>query len=373
MDIVIDFRLEKSILNLLEKKIWGITPIERLNRMVERFENSQIWVIGNSDDLRLSRWLDLIPRAQILDPTHDLFWSVPKKQERQYPKRFSDAIYLPANLVCNRAWLKEFINGEEKKGIYLLVENELTFMSAKEMVKRDSFKTTREGLAKYHRILAWYFALPFLALRCSPNLISIISLLSGIAGGFFAWNGLFLDAAFFILLSCFLDNVDGYLARAQITDSPSGAVLDQWIDISFYVVVLTTSVVGLYTQYGSGFYFQLGLLGLLGAVIAYGVFELKRRANGFSSIDDFNKHALNLITNGNNKWFKFGVNLRAIFIRHTLPYVYLLFALIGRMDLLFFFFVLLMHAMWAGSLGILGYYEKSNLLAAPALEGNSGR
>jgi phosphatidylglycerophosphate synthase len=251
-----------------------------------------------------------------------------------------------------------------------LVEDELTLVSAREMIKRDSFKTTREGFAKYHRILAWYTALPFLALRCSPNLISIFSLILGITGGVFAWNGHFLYAALFILLSCFLDNVDGYLARVQITDSALGAVLDQWIDISFYAVVLTSSVVGLYTQYGSGFYFQLGLIGLLGAVIAYSVFEFKRKANGFSSIDDFNKHALNLISNGNNNWFKFGVNLRALFIRHTLPYVYLLFALIGRMDILFFFFVLLIHAMWIGSLGILGYYEKSNLLSAPVLNRN---
>lgn len=371
MDIIIDFRLDESILNLLEKKIWGITSIERLNRILERFTKSRIWIMANSDDRRISRWLDLIPRAQILDPTHDVFWSIPKKQKHQNPMRINDAIYLPANIVCNRAWMKEFIQGEEKKGIYLIIENEPNLMSAREMIKRDSFKTTCEGLAKYHRILAWYFALPFLALRFSPNMISIVSLLSGILGGFFAWNGHFLNASFLILLSCFLDNVDGYLARTQITDSPSGAVLDQWIDILFYVVVLTSSVVGLTTQQGSGLYLQLGLLGLLGGIMAYSVFELKRKANGFASIDDFNKHALNLITSGNNKWFKFGVNLRAIFIRHTLPYVYLFFAMIGRMDLLFFIFVILIHAMWIGSLSILGYYEKNNLLAATDLKGNS--
>jgi len=64
------------------------------------------------------------------------------------------------------------------------------------------------------------------ALKISPNLITILSLLTGLTTGFFFARGQWIAGAMFFELACLFDNVDGKVARIRGMTSDLGVKLE---------------------------------------------------------------------------------------------------------------------------------------------------
>lgn len=77
------------------------------------------------------------------------------------------------------------------------------------------------------------------ALKISPNLLTILSLPVSIVVGYFFAIGKFIIAGIFLILVGFFDTLDGEVARKSNRINPKGAFLDSTIDrISEFLVFL---------------------------------------------------------------------------------------------------------------------------------------
>ena len=70
----------------------------------------------------------------------------------------------------------------------------------------------------------------FIKLRFTPNIISVLSLLAGIAAAYLFFNRLFIYGALMLFASAVLDLVDGSVARKTGKESRFGAVFDWIVD-----------------------------------------------------------------------------------------------------------------------------------------------
>lgn len=97
-------------------------------------------------------------------------------------------------------------------------------------------------------VLSMYLAKAFIRLHIIPNVVTILSMITGIAGGvLLMWNRLPLDiaGAFLILFSYVLDCSDGQVARATRHFSKVGRLLDGLSDATVYLVFFTALIVRL--------------------------------------------------------------------------------------------------------------------------------
>lgn len=70
------------------------------------------------------------------------------------------------------------------------------------------------------------------ALRISPNLITSLSLISGLVTGLFFARGEWIVGALLFELSCFFDNIDGKVARLRCMTSEFGVKLEWIADVT---------------------------------------------------------------------------------------------------------------------------------------------
>ncbi|MBN1431253.1 MAG: CDP-alcohol phosphatidyltransferase family protein [Methanomicrobiaceae archaeon] len=70
----------------------------------------------------------------------------------------------------------------------------------------------------------------FIKLRLTPNIISVLSLLAGIAAAYLFFNMFFIYGALMLFASAILDLVDGSVARKTGKESRFGAVFDWIVD-----------------------------------------------------------------------------------------------------------------------------------------------
>jgi len=83
----------------------------------------------------------------------------------------------------------------------------------------------------------------FIKLKITPNIISVLSLIAGIAAAFLFFYQLFIYGALMLLVSAVLDLVDGTVARKTGKETNFGAVFD-WI-VDKYVDSIVLLGVGL--------------------------------------------------------------------------------------------------------------------------------
>ncbi|ADC89528.1 CDP-alcohol phosphatidyltransferase [Thermocrinis albus DSM 14484] len=84
------------------------------------------------------------------------------------------------------------------------------------------------------------FGVVLYKLHFPPNLITFLSLITGMLSAYFFWHGKLLTAASFLILSGLFDLADGTVARLSDRASRFGAVLDWMVDKWVDGVVLGT-------------------------------------------------------------------------------------------------------------------------------------
>jgi len=85
--------------------------------------------------------------------------------------------------------------------------------------------------------------MPFVKLKVSPNLLSLIGLLTVVGVVFFLQSGQYYLAAAFVFLNGFFDAIDGSVARLRGISSEIGELLDRTIDKVSDVAIIGSIIV----------------------------------------------------------------------------------------------------------------------------------
>ncbi|VAX31825.1 hypothetical protein MNBD_NITROSPINAE05-884 [hydrothermal vent metagenome] len=108
--------------------------------------------------------------------------------------------------------------------------------------------------------------------RITPNQITIFSLILGLGSAlcfFKGGYGMGIGGAGLLLLSIWVDGVDGEIARIKFMESPFGAKLDIICDNVVHVAVFFAIGVGLYHVHGEKIYMLLGFFAAAGSLMAF--------------------------------------------------------------------------------------------------------
>lgn len=138
-------------------------------------------------------------------------------------------------------------------------------------------KGAREQWVKSYYDLLEKSLLPFLKSGVSPNAISFLALTVSLLAGICYGYGKILAGGLFLLVSGFLDTVDGSIARLRGRPSRFGALLDSTLDryAEFFVFF------GILVHFRSRWMFFLVLFALMGSVM---VSYIKARAQSLGDI-----------------------------------------------------------------------------------------
>lgn len=108
--------------------------------------------------------------------------------------------------------------------------------------------------------------------RITPNQITVFSFFLGLGSAlcfFQGGYGMGVSGATLLLLSIWVDGVDGEIARIKFMESPFGAKLDILCDNIVHVAVFFSIGMGLYHTHGETLYLILGGLASFGSLLAF--------------------------------------------------------------------------------------------------------
>jgi phosphatidylglycerophosphate synthase len=113
--------------------------------------------------------------------------------------------------------------------------------------------------------------------RITPNMITLLSILTGFIAGLLYFHGCetaFLGAGLCVTIKDILDSADGQLARARSQYSRAGRFLDSIGDFAVNLFIFSGIGFSLYRISGSPYFFLLAALGLAGITfrVSYHVF-----------------------------------------------------------------------------------------------------
>lgn len=121
---------------------------------------------------------------------------------------------------------------------------------------------------------------------CSPNTYTILALIVGILAAYFIYIGQFLIATIGILVSGFLDYIDGAVAKTMRKETKFGAMLDSVVDkITEIAIYFSLAFYSINYYFGSFFAASSFMLssyiskhaGAIGAKMGEGLMERKER------------------------------------------------------------------------------------------------
>jgi phosphatidylglycerophosphate synthase len=238
-------------------KIWGLTPAERLRKILKPFKNLKIIenldLIKDDDDLVLLKG-DYIYDERIIK---DLFEK--KNCALKIKKNLKDSIvaihttgknaYLAYNILIKTKPLSEFpelniltiselctlLFHKKLKKVdipYVLPVNEKN----KKLIENKLFASSYKGVTDIVTRLVWppfaYIGTKFCTIcGITPNEVTLLSLLLAIIVGILFIEGHFWTGLLLGWIMTFLDTLDGKLARVTVSSSKIGDILDHGLDI----------------------------------------------------------------------------------------------------------------------------------------------
>lgn len=226
--------------------IWGLTPRQRLERAMTRIGVSEISIAGQLIFRADMIFDEALVRAIIQQPGKVLVDDRGRPVAAHILSATEIAIVvaaisdnrpndLPTNLlVCDAAGLASNYNKAlRRKGApYLLALDQLTANNIERMMYMESYKGVTDIITKHVWPLPALYVTRFCAGRgISPNMVTLISFICVLIATWFFWIGSFGWGLIAAWLMCFLDTVDGKLARVTLTSSKWGNVFDHGTDL----------------------------------------------------------------------------------------------------------------------------------------------
>jgi archaetidylinositol phosphate synthase len=167
-----------------------------------------------------------------------------------------------------------------------------------EIKKREDFKTLHEMQVKgsglnHDSPITRIFSRPasrlltrmFLNIPVSPNQITLISFILGLASAYFFFQGSYwtsVTAAALLVLSTWVDGADGEIARLKFMETEIGKKLDIYGDNIIHFLVFTAIGIGVFGRTGESIYLYLGGLAGVGGLMAFFLLSpilLKKRSS----------------------------------------------------------------------------------------------
>lgn len=134
------------------------------------------------------------------------------------------------------------------------MELEMSVMTSESPFSCSTKPRAQEELVDYYfyRRLAHFFVPFFLRYKISPNLISFLSLFSGLLAAYFFYSWYFWPSGFFAVLAIVLDCADGQVARLLQKSSAFGRAIDGFCDYTWIILFW-------FAIYFSGYFQSLGI------------------------------------------------------------------------------------------------------------------
>lgn len=200
-------------------------------------------------------------------------------------------IVCPADL---HAWMEqyEFVNAldnsarrEVNKDSWQIMRYPEDRIAAERKLELWLVKSTDGIFARFNRKLSIPLSRQLLKFPITPNMITLFTLVVGLASGvFFAlggyWNCLF--GAVLSLWAGILDGNDGEIARMKMLTSDFGCWLDSVCDYLYYLIVFACMPIGLMRSTGDPIFLDWGIAILVGAILTFTttIFGRKRLTHG---------------------------------------------------------------------------------------------
>lgn len=154
------------------------------------------------------------------------------------------------------------------------ISSEQDFQTESERIVKKSGGLTNDSFATriLSRPVSRRLTRLLLNTRITPNQITVFSFLLGLGSAlcfFQGGYGMGVSGAGLLLLSIWVDGVDGEIARIKFMESPFGARLDILCDNVVHVAVFFSIGMGLYNTHGETLFLILGGLAAGGSLLAF--------------------------------------------------------------------------------------------------------
>lgn len=167
-------------------------------------------------------------------------------------------------------------------------------------LKNDSFITRTLSRPISQRLTRLFLKTPF-----TPNQITILSFILGLGSAWCFFQGGYqmgLSGAGLLLLSIWIDGVDGEVARIKLMESKMGAKLDIFCDNVVHIAVFFSIGTGLFHINGQIIFLYLGLLAAFGSLISFlmlraTIIEDKSKANSMNKDQQNETDLIDKLTN----------------------------------------------------------------------------
>lgn len=126
------------------------------------------------------------------------------------------------------------------------------------------------AVAQFDRYVSLFISRRLMRLPVTPNQVTVVAGLIGIGCGVLASFGGYVPmllAALGFQLNSILDGIDGEIARAKLHESRLGQWLDTWADDSSNLAFMVGACVGCYRTWGWSGYLALGVVTAFGLVV----------------------------------------------------------------------------------------------------------
>lgn len=211
-------------------------------------------------------------------------------------------------------------------------------------------KPTDGIFARANRRISIPISRKLIHLPISPNMVSLFVLgVSLLCGYFYAvggyWNALI--AALLGVAGSILDGCDGEVARFKVQSTAFGCWLDTWCDYAWYAVAFVGMGIGLQRVSASGHYYEWGAALLLGTLLIFAVVSIMRRDLAKSHPERFlGMWQQKAEDRKSNPLLYLGRNTEFILRRCFLPYLLLVFAVLGLTNVVFILAALGANIAW---------------------------
>ncbi len=213
---------------------------------------------------RLSFWLDKASLAPMLEPMDTFNFSGLEQARKE-----SIQSEMETTPEAEKQLLVYLPNTD-----LLKISSEQDFATAGECIVQKIGGLTNDSFATriLSRPVSRRLTRLLLNTRITPNQITVFSFILGLGSALCFWQGGYgmgVGGAGLLLLSIWVDGVDGEIARIKFMESPFGAKLDILCDNVVHVAVFFAIGMGLYDAQGETIFLILGGLAAGGSLLAF--------------------------------------------------------------------------------------------------------
>jgi phosphatidylglycerophosphate synthase len=271
---------------------------------------------------------------------------------------------LPAETA---AQIKDFKAGSVKEAVSSFIKNDKAIYFdigngfVQTIASRGDIRRAERRILRYiykatdgkHALLNKRILMPFLKIilrtPLTPNMISIIGVMTSLGCGYFYARGQYLYSIIGALLayvSGLLDHVDGSVARLKSKESAFGAHFETVCDFIFYFVFGVGMTLGLYRKTGSQIYIFLGVAAFFGMLISLLIISYRRKQfAGNPSLYAAEAHG-KLEANSQNGIIRYARHCYFVVRRPILPYYLFILTALSLLPFVLFMTALSANLFW---------------------------